>query len=290
MREIAARGRTVLFATHYLEEADAYADRVVLMAAGRIVADGPPTEIKAMVGTRTIRATLPGADLGALERAAGRQLGRAARQLVRAALRRLRQRDPRAARGLPRRRATSRSAAPGSRRRSSSSPPTTTPRRSHDELARLHPLRAAARLPRPALLHLLARLPARPVLPVRGARTATSTTSTARGSRRRSTTWSGSRPSGRWPRCSRSGARIAGERSVGWNRQLRLTPLSVRSYFRAKVVTAYVMALSSIVLMDVAGTSLGVRLSADRWISMTVLMLDRADPVRRRSASSAGTC
>jgi ABC-2 type transport system ATP-binding protein len=66
MREIAARGRTVLFATHYLEEADAYADRVVLMAAGRIVADGAPTEIKAMVGTRTIRATLPGADLDAL--------------------------------------------------------------------------------------------------------------------------------------------------------------------------------------------------------------------------------
>jgi ABC-2 type transport system ATP-binding protein len=66
MREFAAGGRTVLFATHYLEEADAYADRVVLMAHGRIVADGSPTEIKAMVGTRTIRATLPGADLDAL--------------------------------------------------------------------------------------------------------------------------------------------------------------------------------------------------------------------------------
>jgi ABC-2 type transport system ATP-binding protein len=66
MREFAARGKTVLFATHYLEEADACADRVVLMARGGIVADGPPTEIKAMVGTRTIRATLPGADLDAL--------------------------------------------------------------------------------------------------------------------------------------------------------------------------------------------------------------------------------
>ena len=59
MREFASRGKTVLFATHYLEEADDFADRVVLMAAGRVVADGPPTEIKAMVGTRTIRATLP---------------------------------------------------------------------------------------------------------------------------------------------------------------------------------------------------------------------------------------
>ena len=57
-----AREKTVVFATHYLDEADAYADRVVLMATGAIVADGPPTEIKAMVGSRRIRATLPGAD------------------------------------------------------------------------------------------------------------------------------------------------------------------------------------------------------------------------------------
>jgi ABC-2 type transport system ATP-binding protein len=66
MREVAARGKTILFATHYLEEADAYADRAVLMAHGTIVADGPPTEIRAMVGTRTIRATLPAVDLDAL--------------------------------------------------------------------------------------------------------------------------------------------------------------------------------------------------------------------------------
>jgi len=42
----------VLFATHYLEEADAYADRIVLMARGRIIADGPATEIKARAGGR----------------------------------------------------------------------------------------------------------------------------------------------------------------------------------------------------------------------------------------------
>jgi ABC-2 type transport system ATP-binding protein len=63
MRRVAAEGATVLFATHYLEEADLYSDRVVLMANGRIVADGPSTEIKAIVGTRTIRATLPDVDL-----------------------------------------------------------------------------------------------------------------------------------------------------------------------------------------------------------------------------------
>ncbi len=66
MREFAARGKTVLFATHYLEEADVYADRAVLMAHGQIVADGPTNEIKAMVDTRTIRATLPGVDGDAL--------------------------------------------------------------------------------------------------------------------------------------------------------------------------------------------------------------------------------
>jgi ABC-2 type transport system ATP-binding protein len=71
MRDYAARGRTVLFATHYLEEADAYADRIVLMARGSIVADGAPTEIKAMVGSRTIRATLPSASTVELERLPG---------------------------------------------------------------------------------------------------------------------------------------------------------------------------------------------------------------------------
>jgi ABC-2 type transport system ATP-binding protein len=71
MRDIASRGKTILFATHYLEEADAYADRVVLMAQGRVVADGPPTEIKSMVGSRTIRATLPDVPLESLERLPG---------------------------------------------------------------------------------------------------------------------------------------------------------------------------------------------------------------------------
>jgi ABC-2 type transport system ATP-binding protein len=71
MRDYAGRGTTVLFATHYLEEADANADRVVLMAHGRIVADGAPTEIKTRIGTRTIRATLPGVPVGELERLPG---------------------------------------------------------------------------------------------------------------------------------------------------------------------------------------------------------------------------
>jgi ABC-2 type transport system ATP-binding protein len=71
MREFASHNRTILFATHYLEEADAYADRAVLMAHGRIVADAPTTEIKGMVGGRTIRATLPQADISELEQLPG---------------------------------------------------------------------------------------------------------------------------------------------------------------------------------------------------------------------------
>ena len=69
------------------------------------------------------------------------------------------------------------------------------------------------------------------------------------------------------------GARIAAERSIGWNRQLRLTPLPPRTYFRTKVLTAYSTALASIVLLDLAGTALGVRLGAGDWLRMTGLML-----------------
>jgi ABC-2 type transport system ATP-binding protein len=56
----------VLFATHYLEEADTFADRIVLLREGRIVADGATTEVRALAGGRTLRCTLPLADLDAL--------------------------------------------------------------------------------------------------------------------------------------------------------------------------------------------------------------------------------
>jgi ABC-2 type transport system ATP-binding protein len=71
IRRVALAGKTVVFATHYLEEADAYADRIVLMARGRVVADGPATEIKATVGLRRITATLPGVRVDELSRLPG---------------------------------------------------------------------------------------------------------------------------------------------------------------------------------------------------------------------------
>jgi ABC-2 type transport system ATP-binding protein len=61
IRKDAEQGRTVLFATHYLEEADVYADRIVLLRHGQIVADGTAAQIKAMASGRTVRATLPDA-------------------------------------------------------------------------------------------------------------------------------------------------------------------------------------------------------------------------------------
>lgn len=64
MRADALHGKTILFATHYLEEADEFADRVILVSGGRIVADGPAHEIRAMASAKTVSATLPnsGAD------------------------------------------------------------------------------------------------------------------------------------------------------------------------------------------------------------------------------------
>jgi ABC-2 type transport system ATP-binding protein len=71
IRQDAEKGRTVLFATHYLEEADQYADRIVLMRKGRIVADGTGSEIKALAAGRTVRATLDHPDHDALSRLPG---------------------------------------------------------------------------------------------------------------------------------------------------------------------------------------------------------------------------
>jgi ABC-2 type transport system ATP-binding protein len=65
MREFTRAGKTVVFATHYLDEADVFADRVVIMSAGRVIADGTPTEVKSIVAGRTVSFTLAGPDSSA---------------------------------------------------------------------------------------------------------------------------------------------------------------------------------------------------------------------------------
>jgi ABC-2 type transport system permease protein len=76
-----------------------------------------------------------------------------------------------------------------------------------------------------------------------------------------------------------NGARIAAERSVGWTRQLRITPLRASAYFSAKVACGYLMALITIVAMFLAGTALGVRLSAGEWLTVTGLLLIGLIPI-----------
>ncbi|MGE5136056.1 MAG: ABC transporter ATP-binding protein [Gemmatimonadota bacterium] len=71
IREDAEQGRTVLFATHYLEEADAYADRIILIRKGEIVADGTGAQVKSLASGRTVRATVPGASEEALRTVPG---------------------------------------------------------------------------------------------------------------------------------------------------------------------------------------------------------------------------
>ena len=57
MRGLAGRGHTVVFATHHLDEADAVADRVIVVADGRVIADGSSAQVKAGVAGRTITFT-----------------------------------------------------------------------------------------------------------------------------------------------------------------------------------------------------------------------------------------
>jgi ABC-2 type transport system ATP-binding protein len=62
MRGFAGEGRTVLFATHHLDEADAVADRIVVLRRGAVVANGAASTIKATVATRRLRFVSKGAD------------------------------------------------------------------------------------------------------------------------------------------------------------------------------------------------------------------------------------
>jgi ABC-2 type transport system permease protein len=68
-------------------------------------------------------------------------------------------------------------------------------------------------------------------------------------------------------------ARIAAERSAGWTRQLRVTPLPARTYFWAKVTCSYLMAIASMAVLFLAGTALGVRLPVTGWLTTAGLLL-----------------
>lgn len=69
------------------------------------------------------------------------------------------------------------------------------------------------------------------------------------------------------------GGRLARDRSRGWTRQLRITPLRARTDYLAKVLAAYLVALPALVLVFLAGASLGVHLDATHWLEMGGLLL-----------------
>jgi ABC-2 type transport system permease protein len=69
------------------------------------------------------------------------------------------------------------------------------------------------------------------------------------------------------------GARIAMERQIGWNRQLRLTPLSPRAYLRTKILTSYLLAVISLLLVTAAALTLGVRFPFSQWLQILGLVL-----------------
>jgi ABC-2 type transport system ATP-binding protein len=71
MRSFTDTGRTVLFATHYLDEAEEFADRVVLLRDGLIVADGSVAQVRGSVSGSVLRADVPGATLAELLRLPG---------------------------------------------------------------------------------------------------------------------------------------------------------------------------------------------------------------------------
>src|SRR5215813_2677542 len=68
---IAAHGTTVLFATHYLDEADANASRIIVVNHGRVIADGTPADVKAFTATRTLRFSTQAPDPSELLRLPG---------------------------------------------------------------------------------------------------------------------------------------------------------------------------------------------------------------------------
>src|SRR3954453_3756205 len=70
-----------------------------------------------------------------------------------------------------------------------------------------------------------------------------------------------------------SGSRISAERRGGWNRQLRITPLTTRQYFRAKIATSYLLALLSLFALYAAGIAIGVSMPFADWFSMTALII-----------------
>ncbi len=297
MRAWAGGGRTVLFATHYLEEADSFADRAVLLRHGRVVADAPPAEIRAMAGGRTIRARLdtgPTPTVEELAAVAGvthaerggphrrpavrRQRRRAAGRtpaLARPARHRGERPGPgRGLRGPHERRPTGRpTGLPGQqipdrqvRDPRGDRPMIATYTRSEIRRSFRNPQYVVFAFGFPLVLFLvfqstygageLAKVPVTAYIMVSmatfGAMSAVFST----------------------------GGRIALERELGWNRQLRLTALSGRAYVASKSLAGFAMAVPAMAaVFAAAGTLDHVHLTPGRWALASVSILVALIPI-----------
>ena len=294
IREDAATGRTVIFATHYLEEADAYADRIVLLRHGHVAADGSSAELKALASGRTVRAWLPHADVASLtalpgvdavERRGDSVLvhGSDSDAVARHLLTRTDARDVEI---------TSRNledafvALTGDDAEGDSGMTTTDamPMRPNDHpvgptpgrpstrrlLLDVRPARAAPHAPEPPHGdlhpgHAGGLLPA-----VRDRSRATATDSAGNGNVTAYVLISMA-VYGAMLATTSGGASVSIERAAGWSRQLRLTPLRPIAYVAVKVTVAMTMALASVLVVSVVGSFSGAEMPADVWVLSLVL-------------------
>ena len=297
MRAFAADGRTILFATHYLDEADAIAERILVIVRGRIVADGTGASIKAMVADRTVRFTLrrdaPGA-LAVIEAmkevrsidVVGEHVSVADGRLGRGCpcTRRERPPDPRPRdRGSQSRGCLCRvdSAGPGNgrpdhgRRRASTGGPgsiSMTPA-SSTRLLRATGAYLGFELPRtlrnrrfivlaigfPVAFYLLftrvltGNAPADPAVQAFGM-----VSMAAYGAIGASLS---------------AAVRISMERTNGWTRQLRVTPLPALAYVTGKFASAYLTAVPSIALVMLTAYAVnGVTLTPTTWLATFIAL------------------
>ena len=294
MRAFAAEGRTILFATHYLEEADQVADRIVVLDHGRIVADGSAGDIKSGARTRRVRFELADADRGVAPGAAGRRAVRTSPATGR--------RSSRPTRTPPR--------GPCSRRASRSaisrSPDRTSrPRSSHSwaRIADAHHLHPPFVGPRSQMMTALTLPAIAAVDPVR-AMVAYLALEIRRAARNRRylvfaigfpvvfyllytgvLTGKNAPANPAWNAfflvsmvaygmigASLSNAiPISQERASGWTRQLRITPLPASAWIATKLVVAYLTSLPALVLVSLAAVAINhVTLAPATWATIAV--------------------
>ena len=277
IREDAARGRTVMFATHYLEEADAYADRIVLVRQGTIVADGTTAAVKSMASGRTVRATIPNADrhtLAALNGVTSVEL-RGDTVLITctdsdAVARHLLTETAASDLEITLQLARSRIHGADGRRRGggmSTAIPTTTAEPASEAL----PLPALGGFNLTALALEIRRM-------LRNRRTVMfivvfpslfffmfrASGGGANAARIQSYVLISMAVYGAMVGTTAGGAAVAVERSLGWSRQLRLTPLRPAAYIAMKVLTAMVLGLCAVISAFAVGALSGVHMAPER--------------------------